>query len=166
MTDRRHTRRRTMSNVRSGVLSVGSRKHIVAVVDLSPEGAFLTTRAEVSAADEMTLELMLPRRSRVVRLPCRLVWRSERFDATTGHPAGIAVRFEPLDAETNRHIEEFARTGFRLSEQPATSRYEYIIIERKDVDVDELNQLGREGWALVATPLSRRGMRLVLMRPL
>jgi hypothetical protein len=155
-----------MPNVRSGVLTVGSRKHIVAIVDLSLEGAFLATRAEVAAEEDMVLELMLPRRSRVVRLPCRLVWRSERFDATTGHPAGIAVRFEKLDAVTSRHVEDFARTGFRLSAQPATARYEYIIIERRDVDVDELNQLGREGWALTATPLSRRGMRLVLMRPL
>ena len=74
MADRRNTRRRTIPNVRSGVLTVGSRKHIVAVVDLSSEGAFLATRAEVSPEEEMTLELMLPRRSRVVRLPCRLVW--------------------------------------------------------------------------------------------
>jgi Tfp pilus assembly protein PilZ len=139
MMDRRQARRRTINHVRSGVLMIGTRRHIVKIVDLSLEGAFIATRAEANPEDEMYLELLLPRRSRTLRVPCRLVWRSESFDAATGHPAGMAIRFEALDADTRRHIEDYARSGFRLS--------------------------GQEGWALAATLPSRRGLRLVLMRP-
>jgi hypothetical protein len=167
MNDRRMVRRRPINHVRSGVLLVGSRRHLVKVVDLSPEGAFIATRAEAAPDAEMFLELLLPRRSRTVRLSCRLVWRSERFDAATGHPAGMAIRFENLDADTRRMVEEYAHAGFRLAElPPVTVRYSYMTLERSNIDNEELNQLGQEGWMLAAVHSLRRDVRLVFMRPI
>ncbi len=91
--DRRRARRRRLPFVRSAVLEVDGRSHIVALLDLSPEGAFLSTRLEVDPAQKMRLKLVLPRDGREVSMPCHLVRRSERFDAEAGRPAGLAIGF-------------------------------------------------------------------------
>ena len=165
--DRRRARRRRLPFVRSAVLELGGRSHIVALLDLSPEGAFLSTRLAVEPEQEMQLKLVLPRDGREVSLPCRLVWRSERFDVAAGRPAGLAVGFSGLEASVVRRIEEFAMEGLLPAPEPApSSHYEYRVLERTEVDVQELNRLGLDGWRLTTTLQSPGGLRLVLVRRL
>jgi len=167
MKDRRRVRRRSIPYVRSAVLEVGSRAHIAAVTDLSPEGAFLTTRVPLGANDKVRLKIVLPRDGREVAIAGQVVWRSERFDAATGRPAGVAVRFLGADAATIRRVEEFSAEGFLPGPGPTPSEhFEYRVIEREILDAEELNRLGRDGWMLVTALTSAPGIRLVLMRRL
>lgn len=168
--ERRRSRRRTLPFLRSAVLEIGEDSHIVVLVDLSVEGAFLTTRVAIDLAAAsvdrpLRLRLVAPRRSREVAVPCALVWRNERFDAMTGRPSGIAVRFLELDSEMHRWIEEFALQGFRPSAAPTpTEHFEHRIIERTSVEVNDLNRFGRDGWQLVTIVPSAAGFKLVLVR--
>lgn len=162
--ERRRARRRSFPFVRSAVLEVGGRNHIVTVLDLSLEGAFVRTRVSVTPGQELRLKMVLPRDGREVVLPCRL---ARRADTGMGRPAGLAVRFEGLPAEAVRRIEEFAMEGFRPALQPAPHEHvEYRIVERPDLDAEELNRLGLDGWVLAAALPSPKGVRLVLMRRL
>jgi hypothetical protein len=167
MKERRRSRRRSIPFVRSAVLHVGERRHIVAVSDLGPEGAFLSTRIEIPPDAPLRLRIVLPRDGREVDIPCRVVWRSERFDATTGRPAGIAVRFVRVDPNVARRVEEFAMEGFRPSPEPVPAdHFEYRILERAALDADELNRLGLDGWELAAALPAADGVRLVMLRRL
>lgn len=167
MNERRRSRRRSIPFVRSAVLEVDGRSHIVALLDLSPEGAFLSTRTAIDPKQSLCLRIVLPRRGREVALPCELVWRSDRFDPASGRPAGVAVRFHGLDAAVIRRVEEFALEGFLPVPEPVpAAHYEYRVLERKDVDVEELNRLGRDGWKLASALPSASGLRLVLLRRL
>ena len=112
--ERRRVRRRSLPFVRSGVLGVNGRDHIVAVLDLSPDSAFLKTKAVVKTHDVMSLRMILPRDGREVSLPCRFV---RKLDGRQGYPTGIAVRFKGLDAGAIRRIEEFAAEGLVLPDQ-------------------------------------------------
>jgi hypothetical protein len=81
--------------------------------------------------------------------------------------SGIAVRFVGLDAPVMRRIEEFAMEGFLPAAEPTpASHYEYRVFERSDVDVDELNRLGLDGWLLVTALPSGPGYRLIFQRRL
>ena len=165
--DRRRARRRRLPFVRSAVLEVDGRDHIVALLDLSPEGAFLSTRLVVAAEQKLRLRLVLPRDGHEVAMPCRLVWRSDRFDAASGRPAGLAVAFAGLEASVIRRVEEFAIEGFLPDpEPPPTSHYEYRALDRPEVSVDELNHLGLDGWCLVTVVPFPPGLRLILVRRL
>lgn len=165
--DRRRARRRRLPYVRSAVLEVDGRDHIVALVDLSPEGAFLSTRVAADPEQKLRLRLVLPRDGREVVIACRLVWRSERFDAARGRPAGIAVAFVGLDAAVIRRVEEFAMEGFLPDpEPPPPSHYEYRSLDRPEVSVEELNHLGLDGWRLASVVPSPAGVRLILVRRL
>ena len=168
MNERRVARRRSLPFVRSAVLEVGSSSHIVILSDLSTEGAFITTRLPFDIpepAPPMRLRLVIPRDSRDATLPCELVWRNERFDATTGRPTGLALRFSSVDSETFRRVEEFAREGFRPSAAPTpVEHYEHRILERPTVDVTDLNRFGKDGWQLVTIMPAEHGFKLVLVR--
>ena len=167
MKERRQARRRTMPFLRGGALLVDQTSHIVTIVDLSPEGAFLATRADVRAGKDVALRAVLPRGGRQVTLPCEVVWRNTRLDPKTGRPAGLAVRFTGPDDPIRRHLRNLAIEGPRAP--GATSprdRYEYRIIETSEVDVAELNRLGHDGWALATTLARERGTRLILCRRL
>jgi len=167
MTERRKARRRRLPYVRGGVLEVDGRSHVVAVADLSPQGAFLQTRASVKSGQSLRLRVILPRDGREALLPCRLVRRRERYDPASGQPAGIAVRFQRLDAAVRQRVEEFSREGFLPSTQPVPhERVEYRILERKGLDESELNRLGLDGWELTAALPAARGLRLILLRRL
>ncbi len=167
MNERRRARRRSFPFVRSAVLEVAGRNHIVAVLDLGPDGAFLQTRTAVEPTQDLRLRIVLPRGGREVIIPCQLVWRSERFDAVTGRPAGLAVRFHGLEAAVIRRVEEFALEGFRPTPNPVPNvHYEYRLLDRPEVDVEELNHLGLDGWRLAAALPSPAGVRLILLRPL
>jgi hypothetical protein len=165
--ERRRYRRRTLPFLRGAVLQVGTETHIVILADLSVEGAFITTRApfEIPTGQTLHLRIVAPRHSREVSIPCQLVWHNERFEAASGRPAGMAVRFQEVDPELYRWIEEFALEGFRPSAAPTpVEHYEHRIIERATVEVQELNRFGRDGWQLVTMFPTATGFKLVLVR--
>jgi hypothetical protein len=165
--ERRRSRRRQLPFMRSAVLEVAGRSHIVAVTDLGPDGAFLSTKVAVKPDVEAQLRVVIPRDGREAVLPCRVVWRSDRFDAKSGRPAGVAVRFEELSDPVVRRIEEFATEGFLPDGEPSPpDHFEYRLIERTAVDVDELNRLGRDGWALTTTLPAQSGFLMVFLRRL
>jgi hypothetical protein len=164
--DRRRSRRRTLPFLRSAVLEWGEEAHIVILADISIEGAFLTTHLPIAPPPEgLRLRIVAPRHSREVVVPCALVWSSGRFEAASGRPAGVAVRFEALDPEMHSWIEEFSLEGFRPSVVPTPAEhYEHRIIERASVDVLELNRFGRDGWQVVTMAPSANGFKVVLVR--
>ena len=165
MNDRRSTRRRNLPFVRSAVLQVGERDHVVVVTDLSADGAFLSTRIALDPSDRLRLKVILPRDGREVVIPCRLVWRSERFDPDTGRAAGIAVRFEELEGPARRLLDAYSREGLVPQPDPAPAdHFEYRVFERPRLDVEELNRLGMDGWELAAAWPDGDLVRLVLLR--
>jgi hypothetical protein len=163
--DRRRARRRSLPFVRSAVLEIGGRRHVVAVADLSPEGAFLSTSTTAEPGTGLVLRIILPRDGREVALPCRAVRRVD--GPGTVQKAGIAVRFVGLDAGVIRRIEEFSMEGFLPTmEETPSEHFEYRVLERPSLDVEELNRLGFDGWQLVSTFPSGESLRLVLLRRL
>lgn len=167
MNERRRTRRRSLPFVRSAILEIGERSHIVAVTDLSPEGAFLATRVAVDAGQPLTLHVVVPRDGRVVALPCLLVRQSAGFDPASGRLAGVAVRFKGINAAAIHRIEEFAMEGFLPSPEPTPQEHlEYRLLDVPALDAAELNRLGLDGWQLVSALPSPKGVQLVLMRRL
>jgi len=167
MKERRNARRRRLPFVRGGVLEAGGRNHIVSVTDLGPQGAFLATRVAVPVGGRAVLRMVLPSGGREVGLPCEVVWRAES-PATPTRITGLAVRFVDLDSKTARHVAESAEEGLRsMTPLPAAAqRYQYRIIEAPDLEEEELNRLGLEGWRLTTAVPSARGVRLVLSRRL
>jgi Tfp pilus assembly protein PilZ len=169
MNERRQSKRRSLPFVRRAILEVGPDSHIVLLSDLSTEGAFLTTHRPfpIKKGQALRLRMVIPRASRKVAIPCELVWINEKFDAATGRPSGMAVRFLELDADMHRRVEEFAVEGFRPSAAPTPiDHYEHRIIERSTVDVTDLNRFGKDGWSLVTIVPSERGFKLILVRRL
>lgn len=169
MTERRAARRRRIPFVRSAVLEVAERTHVVTLLDLGPEGAFLGTRLEVppSEAHRLVLRLVIPRQGSEEALPCTLVWRNETFDAESGRPAGLAVRFGALEPDVLRRIQEFASEGFLPGIDPSPWEHlEYRVIERFRVDERDLNQMGLDGWELCSTRNIPAGVQMVFLRRL
>jgi len=163
--DRRSTRRRILPFVRSAVLEAAGRNHVVVVTDLSADGAFLSTRIALDPSQSLRLKVILPRDGREVVIPCRLVWRSERFDPDTGRAAGIAVRFEELEEPARKLLDSFSREGFVPQSDPAPAdRFEYRLLERPKIDAEELSRLGLDGWELAAVTADGGQVQLVLMR--
>jgi hypothetical protein len=156
-----------MPYVRGGVLEVAGRTHVVAVTDLSPEGAFLQTKVAVEPGQAIKLRMVLPRDGHEVTLPCLVARRSERSDPGSGQPAGLAVRFKGLTAAAVRRVEEFAQEGFLPAVEPTPHEHvEYRVLERAEIAEAELNQLGLDGWELTAVLPAKAGIRLVLLRRL
>jgi hypothetical protein len=165
--ERRKGRRRRLPFVRSAVLEVDGRSHIATLIDLSPDGAFLSTSVRPTLLQDLRLRVVLPRDGREVELPCELVWCNERFDATTDRPAGVAVRFLEANDAARRRLEEFAETGMRPVGEPApAAHFEYRVLESPSLNVAELNRLGLDGWELRAAVPKPGGVYLVLMRRL
>jgi hypothetical protein len=149
------------------VLEAAGRSHIVAVTDLSPEGAFLSTRVAVSHEQPLRLKMILPRDGREVAIACQLVRSNGRFDPASGLPAGIAVRFLGLDAATVRRVEEFAMEGFLPAARPIPAEhFEYRLLERPEIDAEELNRLGLDGWQLASALSTGKAVRMILLRRL
>lgn len=165
MSERRRSRRRSLPFVRSAVLEVGGRRHVVAVSDLGADGAFLSSGADVAAGEALVLRMILPRDGREVALPCRAVRRVQK--PGPNQKSGIAVRFVALDPPVLRRIEEFAMEGFLPASEPVPAdHYEYRLLERREIDLQELNQLGIDGWLLVTALPSGEGLKLVFQRRL
>jgi Tfp pilus assembly protein PilZ len=165
--DRRRGRRRSIPYVRSAVLEVAGRSHIVAVLDLGAEGAFLQTQAKAEVGERLLLRIVLPRNGRQEPLPCQVVWRADQFDVATGRPAGMAVRFTGLEAGVVRRVEEFAIEGFLPGAEPTPqAHYEYRLLVRNELDADELNRWGLDGWQLSGVVPQDAGLKLILQRRL
>ena len=165
MTERRRGRRRRMPFVRSAVLEVGGRSHVVALVDLGRQGAYLSTKASFRSGTTAVLKLVPPRQGQEVTIPCSIVRGTERPDATSGRPGGVAVRFLEMEVPVIRKLEEFAHNGFLPGPDMAPAeRYEYRILERRELDVGELNLLGLDGWAVSAVLPRQSGAVIVLYR--
>jgi hypothetical protein len=57
--------------------------------------------------------------------------------------------------------------GFLPTTEPTpAAHYEYRLLERSEVDVQELNRLGLDGWRLVTAIPSAEGFKLVFLRRL
>jgi Tfp pilus assembly protein PilZ len=164
LNDRRRSRRRRLPLLRSGVLEVDGRNHIISVSDIGPDGAFLTTRVPVSSGEHLVLKMILPRESRPVSLPCEVVWRSEA--GGRGNRSGIAVRFAGADEAVVRRVEEFAAESRATAESSSGDRFEYRILDVPTVDEEELNRVGLDGWHLASAVPAGPGLRLVLCRRL
>ena len=66
-----------------------------------------------------------------------------------------------------RRVEEFAQEGFLPNpEPPPSTHYEYRTLDRPELSVEELNQLGMDGWKLASALRSPAGVRLILLREL
>jgi hypothetical protein len=165
MMERRITRRRNLPFIKSAVLRIGEREHIITVFDLSPEGAYLATRLAPPIGSPMTLKMVPPTAGQTVAVSCRLVWRNERADPATGRPAGLAIRFEKLSEEVRDMLEAYAVRAHSAKEHPGKrDRFEYRLLDRDALDAKDLNALGEDGWQLVAIVGAPKIERLVLMR--
>ena len=104
---RRKAFRRKLPFGRAAVLLVGERAHIVGIADLSVTGAYLTTRAPVSAGETHVLKvLLLPARVEVT-LRAEIVRVSLADHESPDHPRGVAVRFVDLDETSGALLEAF-----------------------------------------------------------
>jgi hypothetical protein len=105
--ERRRAFRRKLPFGRGAVLVVGERVHIVGIADVSVTGAYLTTRAPVSAGETHVLKvLILPARVEVA-LRVEIVRVSIADHESPHHPRGVAVRFTDLDDASRRLLEAF-----------------------------------------------------------
>jgi hypothetical protein len=105
--ERRRAFRRKLPFGRGAVLMVGERAHIVGIADVSVTGAYLTTRAPVSAGETHVLKvLLLPARVEVA-LPVEIVRVSLADHESADHPRGVAVRFVGLDGTSSALLEAF-----------------------------------------------------------
>jgi hypothetical protein len=99
--------RRKLPFGRAAVLVVGEKAHIVGVADVSVTGAYLTSRAPVSAGETHVLRiLLLPARVEVA-LKVEIVRASLAEHESLDHPRGVAVRFVDLDAPMRGILEAF-----------------------------------------------------------
>jgi hypothetical protein len=99
--------RRKLPFGRAAVLVVGERAHIVGIADVSISGAYLTTRAPVSAGETHVLKvLLLPARVEVV-LRAEIVRVSLAAHESLDHPRGVAVRFVDLDEASGALLRAF-----------------------------------------------------------
>jgi len=105
--ERRRAFRRKLPFGRGAVLMVGKRAHIVGIADVSVTGAYLTTRAPVSAGETHVLKvLILPARVEVA-LRVEIVRVSLAHHESSDHPRGVAVRFAGLDETSRVRLEAF-----------------------------------------------------------
>jgi hypothetical protein len=163
--ERRRSHRRRLSFVKSAVLQVGKRSHVVAVVDLAPDGAFLKGNVDLEPNAELTLRLVFPRDSRQVSIRGRLLRRDDRFDPASGRPAGIAVRFEDVEPAVARLLQDFTTSGPSPSgESQQAERFEYQVLEQPRLEEAELNRLGFDGWRVSGVLPTGSGVQLVLYR--
>ncbi len=164
MRERRQCRRRVLPFVRSAVLELEGKNHIVAVADISSTGAFLSTSLEANANRLLRLKVILPGETRDVQIDCRVVRRSETPDVETGRPPGLAIRFEGLEPAIRRRLEEFTAES-PVGRRPAPEeKFEYKLLERQEVEIGELNDLGHDGWRMAAALPTVSGVRMIFVR--
>jgi hypothetical protein len=161
--ERRGTRRRSLPYVRSAVLDLAGHSHIVVLANLSSEGAFLRTQLRVPPGTPARLRLVLPREGRELALPCEIVRRGESTEISP-RARGLAIRFGNLEPGVRDGIKDYSAEGRRPSRRRADERWEFRLLERAVLDLEELNRLGLDGWNLAAVLPRSDGLRLVLQR--
>jgi hypothetical protein len=118
--ERRRDTRRLLPFGRSAVLEMGSRNHIVSLIDLSRSGAYLGTRIRADGETSLVLKLLLPQVGMEMRLPCLLVRRIESDPAGGERLPGLAVEFHDLPEGDRQRLEAFVVAGgFRSAEELA-----------------------------------------------
>jgi hypothetical protein len=105
--ERRRAFRRKLPFGRGAVLLVGERAHIVGVADVSVTGAYLTTRAPVSAGETHVLKLLLLPTRVEVSLRAEIVRVSLAAHESPDHPRGAAVRFVDVDEASAAQLRDF-----------------------------------------------------------
>jgi c-di-GMP-binding flagellar brake protein YcgR len=105
--ERRRAFRRKLPFGRGAVLVVGDRAHIVGLADVSVTGAYLTTRAPVSAGEAYVLKLLLLPARVEVALPVEVARVSIAEHESAHHPRGVAVRFLHLDERARELLQSF-----------------------------------------------------------
>jgi hypothetical protein len=105
--ERRRAFRRRLPFGRGAVLVVGERAHIVGVADLSVTGAYLTTRAPVSAGETHVLRLLLLPARVEIALRAEVVRVSIAAHESPDHPRGVAVRFLDPDEQATARLQAF-----------------------------------------------------------
>jgi hypothetical protein len=113
--ERRRAFRRRLPFGRGAVLVVGERAHIVAVADVSITGAYLTSRAPVSAGETHLLRLLLLPTRVELELPAEIVRVSLAEHESPDHPRGVAVRFRDLDERSRELLQSFVARDPRRS---------------------------------------------------
>ena len=105
--ERRRALRRKLPFGRGAVLVVGERSHIVGFADVSMTGAYLMTRAAVTAGETHVLRILsAPTRVEVV-MRVEVVRVSLADHESVAHPRGVAVRFLDLDDAARRFLGTF-----------------------------------------------------------
>jgi hypothetical protein len=105
--ERRRAFRRKLPFGRGAVLVVGDRAHIVGLADVSVTGAYLTTRAPVSACETHVLKLVLLPARVEFALRIEVVRVSIAVHESADHPRGVAVRFLDLDEHARELLRSF-----------------------------------------------------------
>ena len=102
--ERRRAFRRKLPFGRGAVLVVGERSHIVGLADVSVTGAYLMTRAPVTAGETHALHILsAPTRAKLA-LKVEIVRVSLADHESPNHPRGVAVRFVDLDEAARRFL--------------------------------------------------------------
>jgi hypothetical protein len=94
---------------------VDGTSHIVAVVDISATGAYLSTRAAVEPGQSLVLKVLLVRGGIELAIPCDLVRVTQEADGSGKRLPGVAVHFRDVDPDTQQLLEAFGR---RLGRRP------------------------------------------------
>jgi hypothetical protein len=105
--------RRKLPFGRGAVLMVGERSHIVGLADVSVTGAYLSTRAPVSAGEAHVLKLLLLPARVEVSLRAEVVRTCLAEHESPDHPRGVAVRFLDLDEGSRELLKSFVSRGPR-----------------------------------------------------
>jgi Tfp pilus assembly protein PilZ len=105
--ERRRAFRRKLPFGRAAVLMVGERAHIVGVADVSVTGAFLTTRAPVSAGERHVLKLLLMPERVELSVQAKIVRVAQAEGESRHHPRGVAVHFLEVDEASQHRLEVF-----------------------------------------------------------
>jgi len=105
--ERRRAFRRKLPFGRGAVLLVGERAHIVGLADVSVTGAYITTRAPVTAGETHHLKVLLMPARVELTLRAEIVRVSQAEHESAAHPRGVAVHFVDVDESTRRQLEAF-----------------------------------------------------------
>ena len=108
--DRRGGKRRRLPFGRGAVLESVVSSHVVAVVDLSLGGAYLSTRASVFPGQSLSLKLFLDGGSEL-RLPCEVIRVCPHRQGPDAYPPGVAVRFRELPPADRERLGTFVERG-------------------------------------------------------
>ncbi|HEY7514066.1 MAG TPA: PilZ domain-containing protein [Vicinamibacteria bacterium] len=165
--ERREAPRRRLPFVRSGVLEIRGRNHIVSVADLSPQGALLGGRVSAEIGEAAVLHMVLPGAGRKEALPCRVARLVDSPQGAGGPASGLGVRFEGLETPLTADSVGYPPGAGPTRPEPAPTAgetWEYRVLDVEDLDERDLNRIGQDGWRLATAVSVPTGVRLVLLR--